>query len=408
MAAKLIGMLQLRRILQLLDNGSKIRSIARDLGISRNTVKAYLPAIARSKLAIAELLALNDEALSALIHEPERGSLTGDTRYQDFQHCLAVIEEELKKTGVTRQLLWQEYRMVHPDGYGYTQFCYHLQEHFKHKDTVMHFVHNPAEKMLIDFAGKTIRYTDEEGKEIKCQVFIAILPYSGYTYVEAVHSQKQDDFVRCLENALIFFGGVPGCIISDNLKSCIKRADRYEPQLTDLLDQFSLYYNTTVSATRVAKPRDKASVEKAVNLTYQRIYAPIRNKAFRCLEDLNAAIREQTKEHHSRRFRQSQESRQYLFETEEKSGLRPLPSSRMQISNTVTAKVQGNYHIVLGQDWHYYSVPYQYTGKEVKVVYTHASVEIYLEHKRIAVHRRNVRRNGYTTIGEHMPENHRH
>lgn len=408
MASKPISMLQARRIIQLLDKECKIRSIARELGISRNTVKNYLPVIANSGMSCKELLALSNEELSAIIFEPQRTALNAEKRFRDLSSHMPMIEEQLGRTGVTRELLWQEYRMIYPDGYGYTQFCHHIAEHFKHKDTVMHFVHKPGEKMLVDFAGHTMSFFDEEGIEVKCQVFIAILPFSGYTYVEAVQSQKQGDFIRCLENALIFFGGVPGCIISDNLKSCIKSPDRYEPELTELLNQFSLHYNTTVSATRVAKPRDKASVEKAVHLAYQRVYAPLRNRIFESLGCLNSAIAEQNAGHNLRRFRQSEESRKVIFDSEEKNLLAALPSARMEMHRTTRAKVQHNYHIVLGEDWHYYSVPYQYVGKEVKVIYTHSAVEIYHEHKRIAVHQRNVRRNNYTTLRDHMPSNHQH
>jgi transposase len=410
MAAKPIGMLQVRRILQLLHNGvSKKRTIARDLDLSRNTVKNYLHIIQHTAMVYADLLALDDAALGVVIHEPARLIQSGDKRYQALQEFMPVIEQELKKTGVTRELLWQEYRMEQPAGYGYTQFCHYISEYFVRKDLTMHFVHKPGEKMLVDFAGKTISYLNEEDKEVKCQVFVAILPYSGYTYTEAVHSQKQGDFVRCLENAMKYFGGVPQCIISDNLASCIKRADRYEPELTELLEQFSVHYNTTVTATRVAKPKDKASVEKAVHLAYQRIYAPIRNQSITSLARLNAAIAIQTELHHSRKFRQSAETtRQVLFDADEKHLLRALPAATIEISNATTAKVQRNYHIVLGQDWHYYSVPYQYVGKEVKIIYTHATVEIYYEYQRIALHKRNMYKNHYSTQKEHMPESHLH
>jgi transposase len=408
MAARTITMLQIRRIIQLLSSGHSKRFIARELELARNTVKDYIKLIHQSSQSYTELLALNDDSLSLFIHDAGQVTSPFDKRWDDFQSTTPAIEQELKKTGVTRLLLWQEYRMVYPDGYGYTQFCHHVSEHIKHKDVVMRFEHKPGEKMLVDFAGKTMNYTDAGGKEIKCQVFIAILPYSGYTYTQAVLSQKQPDFIHCLQNAMKFFGGAPQCIISDNLKSCIKRPDRYEPELTELLNQFSLHYTTTITATRVAKPRDKASVEKAVHLAYQRIYAPLRNQTFHGLEELNAAIRLQTQVHHTRRFRNSEQSRCALFETDEKTLLSPLPESPFQLNNCTMAKVQRNYHIVLGEDWHYYSVPYQYVGKQVKVIYNYSTVAIYCEHQRIALHPRNNRKNCYTTTREHMAPNHQH
>jgi transposase len=407
MAAKTITMLQIRRIIQLLHKGESIRSITRTLHLSRNTVRSYLKTIQSSGQPYPLLLAMDDEVLHAIVQDPLSVAKT-DGRYQDFQPLLELLEEELKKTGVTRQLLWQEYRMIQPDGYGYTQFCYYLQEHLKQKSTVMRLDYKPAEKMLVDFAGKTLSYNDPEGNEKKCQVFIATLPFSGYTYTEAVHSQKQEDFVNCLENALKFFGGVPLCIVSDNLKSCVKRANRYEPELTELMERFALHYDTTVTAARVRKPRDKAPVEKAVHLAYQRIYAPLRHTVFTCLEDMNVAIAEQQEKHHKRAFRASQQSREDIFQAQEKNLLQPLPCEPLQMHSVAKAKVQRNYHIVVGEDWHFYSVPYQYVGKQVKIIYNANQVEVYHEQKRIALHHRNRHRNGYTTLSEHMPSNHKH
>jgi transposase len=410
MAGKTITMHQIRRIIQLSLKGVSKRSIARQCGISKNTVKDYLRLISRCGLPLEKLMAMDDENLHIVLYDPPPAGTVSlhAGRYEDLFKRFPKLKTELGKTGVTRELLWQEYRVSYPGGYSYSQFCHHFSQYLESKKYTMHFEHFPAERMEVDFAGDTISYVNESGEIIACQFFVAILPFSGYDYVEAVHSQKQRDAINCLENALCYFGGVPRSIISDNLRSFIKRADRYEPELTDALDQLSLHYDTTVSATRPGKPKDKASVEKAVDLTYQRIYAPLRNRTFFSLADLNKAIREQLELHHQRRFRNGHQSRKELFEEQEKDRLAPLPSSRLDIKQTVTAKVQRNYHVVLGQDWHYYSAPYQYTGKQVTIVYTSTMVEIYHNHTRIAAHRRILKRNGYSTTKEHMPPNHFH
>ncbi len=408
MAANTITMLQIRRIIQLHGNGESKRSIARQCSLSRNTVKEYLVLINKSGLNVGELLSMDDLQLNRLLHDPSRSTALPDNRQPALESQFDTLSKELRKTGVTRQLLWQEYRIMYPDGYSYSQFCHLLNQHLQTKETVMHFFHKAGEKMLVDFAGKTMHYTTHTGEKVSCQIFIAVLPFSGYTYTEAVHSQQQGDFLNCMENALRYFGGVPGCIVSDNLKSCIKKANRYEPELTELLEQFSLHYNTTVTAARIYKPRDKASVEKAVHLAYERVYAPLRNQTFSSLTDLNTAITHQLHAHHQRNFRNTEQTREQLFKQQEQELLRSLPSSRMGISQTASAKVQRNYHIVLGQDWHYYSVPYQYTGKQVKIIYTDTTVEIYYELKRIALHTRSRKRNGYSTHTDHMPSNHQH
>ena len=205
---------------------------------------------------------------------------------------------------------------------------------------------------------------------------------------------------------LFILGGVPQCIVPDNLKSAVSKPDRYEPTLTELMDQFCIHYDTAIMPARVVKPKDKPSVEKSVNLAYERVYAPIRDMEFFSLKELNNQILIQMKLHHSRKFRNTDQTREELFLQTEKQTLKVLPSATMQVKKRVNAKVSKNYHIVLGEDWHYYSVPYQYIGKQTEIIYTAGSVEIYIENKRIAVHKRELGRNFYTTEPTHMPPDH--
>lgn len=411
MAAKPISMLDIRRILQLLKANTSKRSISRQTELPRNTVKKYVRLIAQLNVPIDDLLLMEDEQLSVLIFDyGGASSLPFDIRYEELQKKFPSFKKDLENKHVTRQLLWNEYRLEHPTGYEYSRFCHHLNEFMVSKDVTMPMVHYPGEKLLIDFAGKTMSYFKSDGEEVKCQIFVAVFPFSGYTFTYAVHSQKQADFLLCLEKSLCYFGGVPGCIVGDNLKSYVKKSNRYEPEFTDLMLQFSVHYNTTLMAARVRKPKDKASVERTVRLAYERVYAPLRNHRFTCIEDINASIVGQLEHHHHRKFRGEEENREQLFLSKELPCLKELPTSTMEVKQTVMAKVQKNYHIVLGQDWHFYSVPHQYTGKEVKVEYTFSHVEIYCQHQRIAVHARihNSRRNIYATDKQHMPENHKH
>ncbi len=406
MAAKTINMLQIRRILQLHQSGTSGRSIASQLKMSRNTVKFYLAVILQNKLSIEELLTLDDSGLGLLIHDiPD--SIRNDNRLAHFRSQLTFFENELKRIGVTRQILWQEYKIQNPDGYSYSQFCDRLMHHLQCKDVSMHLEYKAGEKLMFDFAGKKFSVIDTLGKKAEWELLVATFPYSGYTYIEAVASQRQGDFIRAMENALVFFGGSPQCLITDNLKSSVIKYDRYDPDINELMQQFCLHYNTSLMPARPRKPRDKPHVEKAVHLAYQRVYAPLRNRTFDSLHELNEAIREQTEIHHDRPFRRSQQSRRDLFKNEEQPLLAQLPSARMEIQHTVEAKVQKTYHIVLGVDWHYYSVPFEHVGQQVKIIYTERTVEIYNKHNRIAIHPRDRKKNGYSTLNEHMPERHR-
>ena len=408
MAAKPITMQQLRRIIQLLKNGQSKRSIAKALTISRPTISLYATRLKATNISFDELLTYSDETLSQLFLDPIQEKTINDQRYIDFVNRLKEYAQELKRVGVTKYLIWQEYKSVYSDGYGYSQFCYYLQQFNESNATVMHLFHQPGEKMEIDFAGKKIRNKTTSGQIVSYQVFIAVLPYSGFTYVQAVETQNQFDFLSCIQNALLYFGGVPQCIISDNLKSCVKKADRYDPELTDLMNQLCLHYDTCILPARVYKPRDKPSVEKGVDLAYKRIYAPMRNMEFNSLYDLNKEIKNQLEKHQDRKFRQGDFTRRELFDQAEKQTLRILPCEPLVVKRTVEAKVQKQYHVVLGEDWHFYSVPHQFTGKQVQIIYTDRTVEIYFEQSRIAVHMRDYRKNCYTTVTDHMPAKHQH
>jgi transposase len=409
MAGKTISMHQIKQIIELLSKNYSVRSIVRLSGISRNTIRDYRLRIDRSKISFEELLKLDNETLSGLLERKLTLPQDDSDRRKDFENRLDYFFSELRRRGVTRQLLWDEYRSENPSGYGYSQFCDHLSKELKIKNAVMHFTHTPGEQMMVDFAGDTLHYIDRStGEIVPCQILVCVLPYSNYTYVEALRSQKQDEFVSGLSNALHYMGGVPQSIKCDNLRSAVTKANRYEPTFTEAMDFFAQHYGLTVMAARVRKPRDKASVESAVSITYKRIYAPLRDQVFYSLAELNHAIRIQLEKHHAWNFKGKDYSRKMIFESEEKQLLKPLPENRYVIKHTAMAKVQKNYHLILGEDFHQYSVPYTLIGETVKLIYTHDLVEVYHEHKRVAFHSRNYKKYGYTTLQSHMPANHLH
>ena len=271
----------------------------------------------------------------------------------------------------------------------------------------MHLEYDAGDMIMIDFAGKKLHYIDiTTGERIECQVFIAILPFSGRIFSYAVHSQKTEDFTDCINSMLKFYGGVPTTILCDNMRTAVKRADRYEPQFTDICQQLSEHYATTFSATRPYSPRDKAMVERAVNIVYNHIYGPLRKQDFTSLRDLNNAIAEQLALLNDKPYKNTGFSRNYFFEKQERSLLKLLPSEPFRSKKTVQLTVQRNYHIQLSEDHRYYSVPYQHVGKKVRVFYDARVVEVYLDRERIALHIRKNHNKAYTTLSEHMPPHH--
>ena len=409
MAGKPITMHQIKQIIELLSKNYGVRTIVRLCGISRNTVRDYKLLIEQNKIPFEQLLLLDDEALVALINGKDPVKQTASERKKDFQGRINYFSSELARRGVTRQLLWDEYREQYPGSYSYSQFCDHLSKELQIKNAVMHFTHRPGEQMMVDFAGDTLSYVDRETGEIHpCQVLVCVLPFSNYTYVEALRSQKQEEFISGLSNALYYLEGSPQSIKSDNLRSAVTKSNRYEPTFTEAMEFFGSYYGLTVMAARVRKPRDKASVESAVSVAYKRIYAPLRDQTFYSLKELNHAIRIQLDKHNAWNFKGKDYSRKMMFDKEEKHLLKSLPELPYVIRHTAMAKVQKNYHIILGEDFHQYSVPYKLIGKKVKLIYTNDFVEIYYEHKRISLHSRNYKKYGYSTLHTHMPANHVH
>ncbi len=401
-------MLQVRRILQLKSQGKSNRDIGVELHRSRNTINDYVKQIQQLNKSLEELLKLPDEELSSLVY-PEPSSTQPDWKLADFQLRIQDLCDELKKPHTTRMILWEEYRQKVPDGYGYTQFCEHLGRFLETRKAVMIFDHEPAASMMFDFAGDKISFVDTQTGELNwCVVLVCTLPFSGYTYVEAMLSAKRDNLLKALNNALQFFGGVPRSAKTDNMKQVVKKSNRYEPAFEELVQQWSFHYGTTLLASRVAKPRDKASVESHVNAVYNRIYAPLRNMVFHGPDQINQALWSELDRFNSRNLQRQDYSRRDRFTLHEKILLLPLPVGPFVPKTKVEAKIQRNCHITLGEDWHHYSVPFQHIGKTVQLIYDTDHVEIYLDMVRIASHRRNYNRNGHTTLSEHLPPNQNH
>lgn len=400
MAQNPLSMEVIKQVLRLKQDGIGIRETARRLGISRNSVKKYLS-------QLQDVSTLPDEAELACRVYNNDNLAHDEQRLGELAAHFKQAGPELAKTGVTRGLLWQEYLQKHPDGYSYSRYCYHLQQYLKNRDLSMHLEYNAGDVMMIDFAGKKQNYTDPvTGEIVYCEVFVSILPASGLIFCKAVSSQRSADFASCINDMLRFYGGVPATILCDNLKTAVTRPSRYEPVFTELCELLSGHYSTTFSATRPYSPRDKAMVESAVRIVYAHIYAPLRHQHFTSLAALNEAIRGQLELLNDKPYKKTPYSRRYYFKQQEQSLLRELPASPFLLRHTVQLTVQRNYHIQLSEDRRYYSVPYQYVGKKVKVYYDNQVVEVYLEGQRIALHRRSLQQKAYSTLGEHMPPHH--
>jgi transposase len=404
MPGKSISTSKVKQIVLHLSCGTPLKQISKSLLISRNTVKKYKELIKYKGYNFASLLELSDTELETVL----------DGRGSDINERLVKLEplfpgfvEELKRTGVTRHMLWVEYRSKIPEGYGYSQFCECFRIWSATRTATMHLEHVPGDKLFIDFTGKKLYLTDPDTGEMKpVEVYVAILGYSQLTYVEAIHSQQKVDFIQATENAMIYFGGATKVIVPDNLKSAVKKANKYEAELNELFLELANHYQTSVLPARSYKPRDKALVENAVNITYKRIFAPLRDKVFFDLFTLNQAIKELLELHNNQPFQRNPTSRRQIFDAEEKELLQPLPDYRFEIKQIREVTVMKNSHVQLHDDSHYYSVPYRFIGKKIKIIYTTTQVAVYYNRERIALHIRTRKPYSYTTQKDHLPSTH--
>lgn len=408
MANKVITMQQIRSIIQLLEKGYSLRAISLQIGLSRQPVTFYVSRLKSAAYSLEELRQLPDTDLAAIVYAPALPvAVSENVRRQQFNSRIDYFLNELKRAGVTRLLLWEEYRKEVIDPFRYTQFCILLKQGSKTFNSTMHLVHKPAESVMIDFAGDKMSYVDRStGEMIYCPVLLAVLPFSKYSFATAVPDATIPQVIKSLNASMMYFDGVPFSLITDNMKQIVTKSCRYEPVFTSALQQWALHYNITLLATRVGKPKDKAAVENEVKIAYQRIYAPLRDEVYYSIEELNHAISKQLAMHNEKLFKLKDYSRLQQFENEEKSLLQPLPPEPFVIKHQVLAKVQKNYHITLGENYHHYSVPYQCIGKQVSAIYDTDIVEIYYQHKRIAVHRRSYKKHDFSTVREHMPQGH--
>lgn len=273
----------------------------------------------------------------------------------------------------------------------------------------MHIEHKAGDRCFVDFTGEHMQIAERLTGEItETEVFVAILGASQLTYAQAVGSQTKENLISATENAFIYFGGVTACIVPDALKSAVTNANKWEPDLNPEYFNFAEHYDTVILPARAGHAKDKAMVENAVKIIYQRIFAPLRNRIFYSLAELNEAIFDLLQKHNDTKFTRLDTTRRQLFEEVEKDRLKPLPVARYEFKNVCFAKVAFNYHVYLSCESHYYSVPYRFSGKKVKITYSTASVEIFYDNIRIAYHARNRKPGGYTTNKDHMPASHRY
>ncbi len=384
--------------------GLSNRAIARSCKIAHSTVKEYLARAEQAGLKWPLPDELDEDKLSRMLFpEQETKKPEAGKRMPDWEW----VRKELKKRGVTRRLLWEEYREGQPEGIGYSQFCDLYQRYVKKLDPPMRQNHKAGEKLFVDYAGDKVEMTNAETGEIwQASIFVAVQGASSYTYAEAQTSQEMVNWIGGHVRAHTFFGGVTQIIVPDNLKQGVKSPCRYDPELNETYLEFAQHYGVAVLPARVRKPRDKAKVEVGVQVVERWILAKLRNQTFFTLGDLNRSIRKLLEELNNRKMEHLEKSRRELFEEVDQPAMRPLPEKPYEYAIWKTARVNIDYHVDFEK--HLYSVPYLLIHEEVRVRATERMVEIFHKSQRdsVALHPRNPTPGRFTTKADHMPESH--
>ena len=378
------------------------RAIARALGVSNSTVSGLFARADLAGLVWPLPEGVTDAELEERLYR-DRYQPVGYPREPDF----SCVHEELRRhKHLTLRQLWIEYREAHPEGYGYSWYAERYRAWRGRIDVVMRQHHRAGEKLFIDWAGDTVPYVDPETGEVRqAHLFLAVVGFSNYTFARAYADERTQSFLDAHVRAFEHLGGVPELVVPDNLKTGVRRPDRYEAEIAAPYAELAAHYGCLVLPTRVAKPRDKAKVEVGVQVAEREILAPLRHRTFFSLAEMNAAIAERLAAVNARPFAKLPGSRESMFTEREAPLLRPLPAEPYAHRTRKLATVHIDYHVELCG--HYYSVPYHLVRERVELRFDASTVEVYHEGARVALHVRSNAKGRATTAEEHMPEKHR-
>jgi transposase len=395
----------MRQVLEVLrlafDAGRSQHEIGLALGLAQSTIGEYVRRFRASGLVWPLAPEIDEAVLEDRLFAHPSIPLAKGRPLPDW----ATVHRELRRQGVTLQLLWLEYKQSAADGYAYTQFCRHYHAWADQLDPVLRQQHTAGERTFVDYAGQTIDVVEATTGEVRvAQLFLGVLGASSYFYAEATWTQALPDWIASHVRMVEYFGGATALTVPDNLRSGVTHASFYEPTVNATYQDFAAHYGTVILPTRVARPRDKAKVESAVLVAERWLLAPLRHHTFTSLADLNREIARLREAANDRPFQKLAGSRRSLFETLDQPALRPLPGTRYELAEWRTAKVNIDYHIAV--DGHFYSVPYALVRAAVRVRLTASMVEVLHNGKRVATHLRSAHRGRFTTDPAHRPKSH--
>ncbi len=402
MAGRRISMRKIREVLRLnSEKGLSPRQISKSCSIARSTAQDYIKRAREAGITWPQAKDLDDTTLERSLYPPKEAIKSTGKSMPPMDY----LYREMRRKGVTLQLLWYEYKQQNPEGYQYSYFSEQYRKYLKKLDPVFRNHYRAGEKMLVDFAGQTVDIISiDTGVILPAYLFVAVLGASNYTYAEAFPAQDLPSWISAHVHAFHFFNGVAEILVPDNLKSGVTKPNFYEPDINPTYLDMARYYDTVVIPARPRSPRDKAKVETGVQVAERWILAALRNHRFFSVSDLNQAIKNKLVELNDRPMQKIGKSRRELFETIDRPALKSLPAAPYDFAEWKKARVNIDYHVQV--DCHFYSVPYQLVREQVEVRLSAKALEIFFKNRRVASHLRSFKRGGFTTLKEHMPKSH--
>lgn len=422
MPTKRVSMQKFKEVIRLKSAGLSLRPIATAVRLSLGAVAKYAKAAEAAGLTWPLPVDCSDEVLAQALSKPPAATTTATATATANAAAItaaapvapkivapdfAAIHQELKRKGVTLQLLWQEYREGNEGlrTYAYSQFCERYRRFAKTLKRSMRQTHYAGEKLFVDYAGQTVPITDAlTGEIVPAQIFVAVLGCSNYTYAEATLSQQLPDWLASHVRTFAFMGGTPAVVVPDNLKSGVDKACRYEPEINKSYEELAAHYGVAVIPARPYHPKDKAKAEVAVQIVERWILAVLRRRTFFSLAELNDAISALLTQLNTKPFKKLPGSRLSAFETLDQPALRALPAQGYEYAQWKKARANIDYHVEY--EGHYYSVPHTLVGQVVDLRVTARTVECLHNNQRVASHVHSLRRGTHTTVDEHMPKSH--
>lgn len=356
------------------------RAIARALKVHRNTVKKYLQGVLESA-------------------QSDSSQLPNWLERVDWEDMRAQAQK-----GVPVNILWEELSEAGTVPVQYAGFLKQLRRRYPNLATSMHRVFEPGSRCEIDYCDGIEILDPSTGELRRTQLFVGVLCHSRYTFAEFTWTQKVEDFLSSHVHMLEYFDGSPEVISPDNLKSAVTKAHRYDPVTNPSYTRLAAHYRFAVVPARVRKPKDKAIVERTIQIFQRWFYYRVRKQTFMSLHELNQCLREHLVKFNQKRHRILRCSREEMF-LSEKNQLQTLPQAPYEVAVHKLAKLHEDCHLVF--DGNYYSAPYPLRGHVLDVWSTATTVEIYNEGTRVAFHSRYHGHGKFRTQKEHYPPEHR-